>query len=97
MNLTINVLLQQFIVFLNALAPFIIALTLLVFIWGLFRMVSGRSEEAFKEAKGTITFAIVALFIMVSVWGLVKILRTSINFGVDPSANPQGPGIPRFK
>jgi len=78
-------------------APFIISLTVLAFLWGLFNLVRSNSEKAYKEAKQMIFFGIIALFVMVSVWGLVKILYNSINFGADPSRPAQGPGIPKFK
>ncbi len=57
--------------------PLIISLTILVFIWGIFRMVTSSDGAAREEARGYITWGIVALFVMVSVWGLVNILVRS--------------------
>ena len=65
--------------FINALMPFIISLTLIYFIWGLFRMVSSTDGSAREDARGYITWGIVALFVMVSVWGLVNILVSSFH------------------
>lgn len=82
--------------FLNRLAPFIIALTLLVFIYGLFRMILGGGEQAKKEGRQIIVFGVVGLFVMVSVWGLVNVIKLGFGFS-NVSAPPQGPGVPKFK
>lgn len=70
--------------FINVLMPFIISLTVLVFIWGIFRMVTSSDGSAREEARGYITWGVVALFVMVSVWGLVNILVSS--FGLNNTA-----------
>ncbi len=76
----------------NRLIPFIIALTVLVFLYGIFKFViSGGDSEARKEAQGYIIWGVVALFVMVSVWGLVNILVRSVN--LDNTA-PNAPGLP---
>ena len=76
----------------NRLIPFIIALTVLIFLWGIFKFViSGGDGEARKEAQGYIIWGVVALFVMVSVWGLVNILVRSVN--LDNTA-PPAPGLP---
>lgn len=76
----------------NRLIPFVIALTVLIFLWGIFKFViAGGDGEARKEAQGYIIWGIVALFVMVSVWGLVNILVRSVN--LDNTA-PPAPGLP---
>ncbi len=72
--------------FINSLLPFIISLTVLFFLWGLFQMVRASDGEAREEAKGYVIWAIIALFVMVSVWGLVNVLVRS--FRLDNSAPP---------
>ena len=73
----------------NRLLPFVITLTLLVFLWGLFKYVaSGGDTEARKEARGYIIWGLIALAIMVSVWGLVNLLIRTV--GLDNTA-PNGP------
>lgn len=79
---------------LSRLGPFIIALTVLTFIWGILQLVRGGSEDARKQGRQIITFGIVALFVMVSIWGLVNILVESFTLN---NTVPQGPGVPRFK
>lgn len=93
---TIEGILENFGNFLNRVAPFIISLTILVFLWGMLQLVRSGSEDARKEGKQIIMFGVVALFVMVSVWGLVNLLRNTTGLtGV--STPPQGPGVPRFK
>ncbi|MDQ5912328.1 MAG: hypothetical protein QG568_543 [Patescibacteria group bacterium] len=76
----------------NRLIPFIIALTVLIFLWGIFRFVmAGGDGEQRKEAQGYIIWGVVALFVMVSIWGLVNILVRSVN--LDNTA-PPAPGLP---
>ena len=66
----------------NRLIPFVIALTVLIFLWGIFKFViAGGDGEARKEAQGYIIWGIVALFVMVSVWGLVSILTSTFFSG----------------
>lgn len=65
----------------RSLVPLVVALTLLVFIWGIFQLVRSNSEDARKEAIAVITWGIVALFVMVSVWGLVGILTSTFFSG----------------
>lgn len=83
--------------FLNNLAPFIVGLTLLYFIFGVFRLVQSGNETAREQGRSIIGFGIVGLFIMVSVWGLVNIISNSVGFGPDASRAPQGPGVPQFR
>ncbi|MDD5318288.1 MAG: hypothetical protein PHF79_00490 [Candidatus Pacebacteria bacterium] len=65
----------------NQLLPLIISLTLLVFIWGIFKFVlGGDSEEKRTEGRAFMIYGIIGLAVMVSVWGLVHIL-TSTLFG----------------
>ncbi|MBU3668806.1 MAG: hypothetical protein FGM57_02460 [Candidatus Taylorbacteria bacterium] len=76
------------------LLPLVIALTVLVFVWGLFKLVlAGDSEDARKEARGYIMWGIVALFVMVSVWGLVNILIRSFALSNGLPPMPAVPGV----
>jgi hypothetical protein len=70
--------------YIKLLIPFIIALALLVFLWGIFKLVfAGGSEVDVKEGTKFMTWGIVSLFVMVSVWGLVAILtKTFFNDNV---------------
>ncbi len=75
----------------NRLIPFIIALTVLVFLWGVFKFVISNDAEGRKEARGYMIWGIVSLFIMVSVWGLVNILVRTFSLNTNAPALPQVP------
>ena len=85
-------LLAQALDFINRLIPFIIALTVLVFLWGIFKLViSGKDSEGREQARGYIIWGIIALFVMVSVWGLVNLLTSTFSLNQNV---PTAPGIP---
>ena len=73
---------------LASLVPLIISLTLVYFLWGIFKLVQSNSEDSRKEAINIITFGIIALFVMVSVWGFVAILSNTF-FGGQVLLIPQ--------
>ncbi|MEI6042619.1 MAG: hypothetical protein WCQ00_03590 [bacterium] len=79
--------------FTNRLIPFIIGLTVLFFLWGIFRLVfSAKDSEARTEARGYIIWGIIALAVMVSVWGLVNLLTSTFSLNQNI---PSGPGLPQ--
>ncbi len=85
-------LLQQANDLINRLIPFVIALTVLIFLWGVFKFViAGADGDARKEAQGYMIWGVIALFVMVSVWGLVNILIRT--FSLDTTA-PPAPQLP---
>ncbi len=69
-----------FIELVSMLVPLIVALALLYFMFGVFKLVRSNSEDSRKDAIMVITYGIISLFVMVTVWGLVQIL-TSTFFG----------------
>ncbi len=73
---------------LASIVPLIVALTLVVFLWGIFQLVRSNSEDTRADAIKVITFGVVALFVMVSVWGLVAILNNTF-FGGSQLFIPQ--------
>jgi len=85
-------LLAQVTDFINRLIPFVIGLTVLFFLWGIFKLVfSAKDSDARAEARGYIIWGIIGLAVMVSVWGLVNLLTStfSLNQNVPPP-----PGVP---
>jgi fumarate reductase subunit D len=82
-------LIKFFVDLIKDLIPLVIALTVLVFLWGIFRLVlASDSEDKRTEAKTIMFYGIVSLFVMVSVWGLVRILTVSV-FGSGEFLLPQ--------
>lgn len=74
----------------NRLIPFVIALTVLVFLWGVFKFVLSTDADSRSEARGYMIWGIIALFVMVSVWGLVNILVNGLQL------NNQAPNPPTY-
>lgn len=78
--------------FITRLIPFIIGLTVLFFLWGIFKLVfSAKDSEARAEARGYIIWGIIGLAVMVSVWGLVNLLTSTFSLNQNI---PAAPGVP---
>ena len=59
----------------NLLVPLVIAIGLLLFIWGLVQyIVASGDEAATEEGRRKMVWGVIALFVIVSVWGLVALL-----------------------
>jgi hypothetical protein len=57
----------------------LVAIALLVFLWGLARFIINLGSEAkAEEGKNVMTWGLVALFVMVSVWGLIRFLQANL-------------------
>jgi hypothetical protein len=78
--------------FTTRLIPYVISLTVLFFLWGIFKLVfSSKDSEARAEARGYIIWGIIGLAVMVSVWGLVNLLTSTFSLNQNV---PQAPGVP---
>ncbi len=78
----------------DAIVPFLIALAVLFFLYGLVRfMFAAGNEDAAAQGKSIMIWGIVILFVMVSVWGLVGILNqfTGVNTGQTAPTSPDTP------
>lgn len=85
---SINLLVIQARNIIDMLIPFVAALALLYFFWGLAQFIlNSGSDDAKTEAKNKMIWGIVALFVMVSVWGLVRWLGDAVD--VNPTTGPQ--------
>jgi len=74
---------------LNIIIPLLIAIAVVVFLFGVVKYVtSGGSEEKRVEARNTMIWGIVGLFVMVAVWGLVAVLVNTFNFQTTPVSPP---------
>lgn len=59
----------------NELMPFIVALAVLFFMWGVFQFVkSSGNEDERTEGRNRMIYGIIGIFVMVSVWGFVNLL-----------------------
>jgi len=67
----------------GSMIPFLIALAVVAFMWGVVILVINTdNEEKKKQGKQFMVWGIIALFVIISVWGLVKVLSNTI--GLDP-------------
>ena len=64
---------------LNSILPLLIALGVIYFVWGIVQYFIGNSEEAKKNGRERIIYAIIGLTVIVGVWGLVNIVVTTFN------------------
>jgi len=77
---------------LNTLVPLLIAVAVVVFLWGVIQYVTaGGDEEKRTKGRNTMIYGIIGLFVMVAVWGLVNVLLST--FGLDTGA-PDTPVLP---
>ena len=78
---------------LNILLPLLLALGVILFLWGIVKYITaGGDEEKLKEARKFIVWGLIFLAVMVALWGFVALI-TNI-FGVSPGGSPTGPGFP---
>ncbi len=77
--------------------PFLFALALLFFFWGLALFIlSAGNEEKRERGKKIMLWGIVALFVMTGIWGIIEILQNV--FGTDPNITPSPfPQAPRLE
>jgi hypothetical protein len=76
----------------NTATIIVVAIALLVFFWGLTKLIAGGGE-AIAEGKTLMIWGVVALFVMVSVWGLVYFIQDNL---LGSGANYNAPPIPTF-
>jgi hypothetical protein len=64
---------------LSALIPFLIALGIVYFVWGVITYVISNDEEAKKKGRDRMIYGIIGLTVIVAVWGIVKWVTNSFN------------------
>ncbi|MEK7185721.1 MAG: hypothetical protein AAB726_03795 [Patescibacteria group bacterium] len=68
-------------VILNPIIYLLFAIALLVFLWGIFQMISGAaSDEARSKGRLNIMWGIIGMLIMVSVYGILDVILNT--FGI---------------
>ncbi len=78
----------------QVLIPLLLALSLLLFIWGIiqFFILGAGDEEKRATGRAYMLYSIVGLVAIVAVWGLVNLLLQIL--GISPDAAPPAPNIP---
>jgi len=71
---TFKGLVYAFVDILGMVVPVIFALSMIVFMWGIFKYIflSGGDEKQIAESRNIIFYGVIGIFVMVSVWGLVN-------------------------
>ena len=78
----------------NALIPILMALALLLFIWGVIQyFILGADDEAKRETgRAYMLYAIIGLVAIVAVWGIVNLVVQILGTGYGTA--PAQPGVP---
>jgi len=71
----------------------IIAISVIVFLWGIFRFIKSEGEDR-QGGKELMFWGIVGLFVIVSVWGLVAILQSTFQLSGNYNITPNQVNIP---
>jgi len=72
-------LLLSFISFVNIIIIFLVALSTLIFLWGiLLYVIYGNDPNKKAEARGYIVYGLATLFVMVSVWALTNLISSAL-------------------
>jgi len=75
----------------SMLIPLLIAATMVVFFYGLFKYVHGGKKFA-AQGKNIMIAGIVSLFVMVSIWGIITMAQGAL--GISGGAEPTLPAVP---
>lgn len=80
-------------VLLDAILPFLVALGVVYFVWGMVQYFIADGEEAKKTGKDRIIYGIIGLAVIVSIWGLVYILTETLGLGQGGQIAPDVTGL----
>lgn len=65
--------------FIKPLTALIMALSMVVFLWGVVRFISSSGDpKKISEGRTAMMWGIVGLFVMVSLWGLVAFVKNTL-------------------
>src|SRR3989344_6062776 len=89
---TIQSLICKFNEILGAILPFLIALGVVYFVWGVITYVISDEEEAKQKGRTRMIYGIIGLVVIVGMWGLVRIVTNT--FGLNNTTNINYPTVP---
>ena len=73
----------------------LIAVALLVFLWGLMKFILriGGAEGKVEEGKNLMKWGLISLFVMVSVWGIVGFFQRALGIELNTTQNAPKAGV----
>jgi hypothetical protein len=77
---------------LGAILPFLIAIGVVIFVWGVIQFVIASDEEAKTTGRNRMIYGIVGLVVIVGMWGLVRIVTNT--FDLRNTQNINFPTVP---
>jgi hypothetical protein len=89
---TIQSLICKFNELLGAVLPLLIAIGVVIFVWGVISYVIASDEEAKSKGRDRIIAGIIGLVVIVGLWGLVRIVTNT--FGLNNVTNITLPTVP---
>ncbi len=63
----------------NSIIPFLIAVGVIIFVWGVVAYVIGSDEEAKTKGRDRMIYGIIGLAVIASLWGLVNVVISTFN------------------
>ena len=82
---------------LSQIVPILIALAVVVFLWGVLKFIFNAGDEAKRQdGKWIIIYSLIGIVVMVSVWGLVSFVQGTFGLSSDRGPNAgQLPTVPQ--
>lgn len=77
---------------LGAILPFLIALGVVYFVFGVITFVISSDEEAKTTGRNRMIYGIIGLVVIIGMWGLVRIVTNT--FGLNNTTNINYPTVP---
>lgn len=71
----------------NVIIPLIFAISLVVFIWGMFRYFIHKGAADAEQGKELIKWSIIGFVMMVSIWGIVNLIANGLGFSGEQIQN----------
>jgi hypothetical protein len=76
----------------NALIPFLLAIAVVVFIYGIIKYILANGAEDKAVARGYIIYGIIGIAVIVSLFGLIRLLQGTV--GIDGNETVNVPQFP---